>query len=365
MAPHPDDESLACSIVLQRAVSAGAAIRVVYATDGENNPWPQRLCQRRWRLNDSDRSRWGQLRQREALNALSQLGVTEAAAQFLHLPDQGLTDLLFFDCDRAVTMLSSCIVEWEPTDVLLPALADTHPDHSALSVLVRLAMQEVPSPLPFARWDFMVHGYDAEFSRGATQLRPTSEETIAKREAIRCHRTQLKLSRGRFMAYTSRPERLMNVSSSVADLSVEPNSQFGSRSHDLTLDAPLGRGRFMSGAIRLLIAGYDVSERRTFAFASMRQSASQLELVDCRHDRLVAALQCQRSFGNGLKIAIPPGIFSSDYPLYIKLERRRIFFDQAGWIEVAAQPIVAPEWDAGSTAEASLAFDWAAEAGTE
>jgi len=29
--PHPDDEALACGIVLQRAVGAGAAVRIVYA----------------------------------------------------------------------------------------------------------------------------------------------------------------------------------------------------------------------------------------------------------------------------------------------------------------------------------------------
>jgi len=50
-AAHPDDESLACSIVLQQAVRAGAAIRVVYATDGDDNPWPQRVLERKWRLN--------------------------------------------------------------------------------------------------------------------------------------------------------------------------------------------------------------------------------------------------------------------------------------------------------------------------
>src|SRR5215471_9298548 len=43
IAAHPDDESLACSVLLQRAVRAAAAIRVVYLTDGENNPWPQRV----------------------------------------------------------------------------------------------------------------------------------------------------------------------------------------------------------------------------------------------------------------------------------------------------------------------------------
>jgi LmbE family N-acetylglucosaminyl deacetylase len=41
-APHPDDESLACGILLQHAVNAEAAVLVIYLTDGENNPWPQR-----------------------------------------------------------------------------------------------------------------------------------------------------------------------------------------------------------------------------------------------------------------------------------------------------------------------------------
>jgi LmbE family N-acetylglucosaminyl deacetylase len=52
IAAHPDDESLACSIVLQQAVGAGAAVRVIYATDGENNPWPQRAMERKWHLDE-------------------------------------------------------------------------------------------------------------------------------------------------------------------------------------------------------------------------------------------------------------------------------------------------------------------------
>ena len=61
-APHPDDESLACSIPLQRAGRAEAAVRVVYVTDGDDNPWPQRLLERKWRLNAADHKRWGRLR---------------------------------------------------------------------------------------------------------------------------------------------------------------------------------------------------------------------------------------------------------------------------------------------------------------
>src|SRR5258705_12616807 len=89
-APHPDDEALACSIILQHAVRAGAAIRVVYATDGENNPWPQRALERKWRLNGTDRRRWGKLRRAEALGALQVLGVHPSDARFLALPDQRL-----------------------------------------------------------------------------------------------------------------------------------------------------------------------------------------------------------------------------------------------------------------------------------
>src|SRR5262249_6212705 len=90
IAPHPDDESLACGIVVQRAVRAGARVRVIYATDGDNNPWPQRAIERKWCLTEFDRARWGQLRRKEALNALEVLGVRRSDAHFFALPDQGL-----------------------------------------------------------------------------------------------------------------------------------------------------------------------------------------------------------------------------------------------------------------------------------
>src|SRR2546429_9585198 len=75
IAPHPDDEALACSVILQQAVRAGAAIRVVYVTDGDDNPWPQRAVERRWSLSASDRKRWGKLRRSEALAALGVLDI--------------------------------------------------------------------------------------------------------------------------------------------------------------------------------------------------------------------------------------------------------------------------------------------------
>jgi len=93
LAPHPDDESLATAGVLQRARSVGGRTRVLFLTDGENNPWAQRAVERRWRLSPADRLRWGSRRRAEAVTALSCLGLDKECARFLGYPDQGLFDL--------------------------------------------------------------------------------------------------------------------------------------------------------------------------------------------------------------------------------------------------------------------------------
>ena len=151
IAPHPDDEALACSVILQQAVRARAAIRIVYVTDGDDNPWPQRALEKRWRLSASDRERWGKLRRAEALAALRVLGIHPSDVQFLALPDQGLTDLLLRDCNSALTRIAQVIDDWSPTDVLVPSLSDIHPDHNAVAVMMRLIFSRL-----FGRGSFAV-----------------------------------------------------------------------------------------------------------------------------------------------------------------------------------------------------------------
>ena len=43
IAPHPDDESIAAAGLMQRALAAGGDVRVLFVTDGDNNPWPLRF----------------------------------------------------------------------------------------------------------------------------------------------------------------------------------------------------------------------------------------------------------------------------------------------------------------------------------
>ena len=46
--PHPDDETLGAGLLLQEVIARGGQVRVIYLTDGESNPIPQFLDERRW-----------------------------------------------------------------------------------------------------------------------------------------------------------------------------------------------------------------------------------------------------------------------------------------------------------------------------
>lgn len=212
-APHPDDESLGTGILLQEAVAAGAAIRVVYLTDGENNPWPQRCLSRRWRLNATDRQRWAKMRRQEAIAALQVLGISSPEARFLGWPDQGLAHLLGAESTPALAQLRYLILEWSPTDLVGTDAADRHCDHRALGImLTRLFSHAAPPFKEIRRWSYLVHGRNPSFLREAAVIPQTALQTETKRRAIGCHQTQLLLSRRRFLSYAARPEQFRFLS---------------------------------------------------------------------------------------------------------------------------------------------------------
>src|SRR5258706_117949 len=148
LAPHPDDESVATGGVLQLAVSSGAQIRVLYLTDGENNPWAQRATEGRWRISEADQVRWGSRRRREALDALECLGVAASEARFLGFPDQRVTEALLGGTHAAVQRLAEEIEGWRPTVLFKPSLEDPHPDHNGTGNTGRLAMAPAPGKEP-------------------------------------------------------------------------------------------------------------------------------------------------------------------------------------------------------------------------
>ena len=350
-APHPDDESLACSILLQRAVRAGTAVRVVYVTDGDDNPWPQRVLERKWRLNASDRKRWGRLRRTEALAALRTLGVNGSAARFLALPDQKLTAMLMCNCQSALEHLSGIIADWKPTDLLVPSISDTHPDHSALAVMLRLALSEsFLDPMATGQmtaWSYVVHGRSPAFFDRAGSICQSQREAAIKLRAIRCNKTQLKLSRKRFLAYAGRPERLVKLGArdeTIADGSIASVCRLR-RSLRVALRLSPKAMRMSEPALFVLGRG----EAGALRCVTMRVPArsSRVEIFDSASLDDVAG---GRYYGNAFagQLTIPLSIFSSASAIFVKLERRSWFFDEAGWLDIPPakpQPIPQPQRD--------------------
>jgi LmbE family N-acetylglucosaminyl deacetylase len=192
VAPHPDDETVATGGLLALAVEAGAAVRVVFLTDGDRNPWAQRAFERRIRIRDADRRRFGSLRRGEALAALAALGVAAADVAFLGLPDQGLTaDLLAGG--PALGLLREETASFAPTLVVGPSIADCHPDHSAAAVLLQLAMEGsemLSSGAP--PLSFLVHNPALRQRSELFRFLPLPAWAVARKTAaLARHRSQL------------------------------------------------------------------------------------------------------------------------------------------------------------------------------
>ncbi|HSP33387.1 MAG TPA: PIG-L deacetylase family protein [Thermoanaerobaculia bacterium] len=207
LAPHPDDESIGAGGLLAHIAHSGGDVRVVFLTNGDNNPWPQRAYRRRWRIDARDRVAWGRLRRREARRALRILGISANHAAFLDLPDDGLATVLRRDRDRLVGPVAKIVAEFRPTLLIVPSLDDFHADHRAThrAALRALFPHDMPKPLVLG---YVVHGKH----RGATrriEVCPADREK--KRGAIGCHLTQLVLSRKRFLEYAARQEEFAAI----------------------------------------------------------------------------------------------------------------------------------------------------------
>jgi LmbE family N-acetylglucosaminyl deacetylase len=210
LAPHPDDESIATGGIVQAARVAGAALRVIVLTDGDANFWPQRWIEKRWRIDAAARARWGVRRRAEARAAMGVLGLGAADADFLGLPDLGLTDLLMRGDTDAVARLRAALDAFMPSCLVLPDLSDRHPDHSAAHILARLALRGSAAQ-PQRLLGFAVHGGAAGGIPVACELSQTQQQV--KRQAIQAHATQMRLSRGRFLRHAGAVEEFHALSS--------------------------------------------------------------------------------------------------------------------------------------------------------
>lgn len=241
VAPHPDDESLGAGGLIQRALMHGAQVSIVFVTDGDNNPWPQRALERRIVIGARQRARWGERRRAEAQRALQILGATDAAVHRLAWPDGGVTWKLVDDTRASITQWRALLDQTRPTLLVLPDIADGHPDHSALHVLVELALCGMPEAQRPQCLGYLLHGRDHRETSQCVTLTLTPQEQARKCTAIEAHASQIALSRGRLMRLAGTQE--------IFSIGVDNREDNGSlRANRL----PWRRPRWLRPAMKLL-----------------------------------------------------------------------------------------------------------------
>jgi LmbE family N-acetylglucosaminyl deacetylase len=329
VAPHPDDESLGTGGLLQRIFAQRIPVRIVFATNGENNPWAQRYWEKRWRIGPDERVRWGRRRREEAFEAICTLGGKPDCARFLNLPDLGTTRLLMCGEPELPILITEQLQDWEPTVAFIPTMQDAHPDHSALAVAFSMALDSVGGS-SIRVLEYLVHKPQVPISQEPVKLLLSTEEVERKRRAILCHETQVALSRGRFTSFAKVEEAYY------------PQNPIEAK----TCDGPLATGRLHEGVLSLQ---FKVSRRERFhseiLFAFRTGAANEhrwmlpipfrsghariRDMISSRelHDAIV------QWSGSILSVDIPvPGMPDFD-AIYAKLSGWTLFFDRSGWTQ--------------------------------
>jgi LmbE family N-acetylglucosaminyl deacetylase len=170
IAPHPDDESLCCAGILQRARASGAATAVVWITAGDGFTLDAMLIEHTLWPGPAGMRALGSLRLAEAAAAAAEFGVPSAQQYVLGYPDRGVEALLTDYYERPYRSnysglssvaypqaqspnapytgsnlerdLARVIERFAPTLVLAAAPQDANPDHRASGALARRLLQQ-------------------------------------------------------------------------------------------------------------------------------------------------------------------------------------------------------------------------------
>lgn len=333
-APHPDDEAIGTGGLLQKAAEAGARVHVVFATNGDDNPWPHRVLERRWKIDIAERMLWGMRRAEEALTALTVLGLPKSCAEFLHLPDQQITDLLLDGPGELLDRLVGIIEQSNPTLVVTPSPFDLHPDHSSLHLLLQLALGRAGrSDVEQVSYAIHTRGYHSDWERLPLEL--TAPEQEVKRRAVLAHHTQMLLSRNRFLRYAESEEYWRPAPAREVDL-LHPV-----RSGRIAEDALVvqlerrKRSRSFSRCTVLIAQEDDLGFVARWSIP-LRARTGAVAVFDAGTGTIVALAHLE-VHGVHAQIRLPMAGRALPTRLFIKLEQPSIFFDAAGWREIPAE----------------------------
>ena len=181
LAPHPDDEIVACGLAASRAVAAGTRVSILYLTTGvpaRDALWPWQRSGYVERLNR---------RRAEALDAAALLGLD--AFRFCDWPSRRLREHL----DGGREEVARALAETSADALWVPAFEGAHQDHDAANAISAGFRARLPI-WEFAAYNFAGGRVNANRfpveAGGEIVLRPTQAEAARKREALACYASE-------------------------------------------------------------------------------------------------------------------------------------------------------------------------------
>jgi len=228
------------------------------------------------------------------------------------------------------------IDDWSPTDIFAPSLFDIHPDHNSVAVMMRLIFADFLTS-EVSQWNYLVHGHSPAFFDRAAELPSSKLEMATKREAIRCHQTQIKLSRRRFLRYAVRRERFLRVERESAARRDGAVYSVSRARDNLDVDLCFSADPFRMQRNKFFVLGRDSLGRRRACQIRLPGCSADLEMLDCATSRSIGIAR-YRGHPFAGKFTLPLHLFSPIHDLFIKVDRRLWFFDEAGWTEIPGVP---------------------------
>lgn len=187
IAPHQDDETLACGGIIARKRSEGLPVHVIFITDGSaSHPSHPRF----------DRPAIAALRSSEALKALHYLGVERSAVHFLNEPDGTLNTITRSDRESLVSRLAALFTAIVPAEVFLPCNPDGSSEHDATfgfvaDAIARTGQQPVVWQYPVWSWWNPLLLLRRWFVTKDCRQQAVEDYQQAKEHAIKCYQTQI------------------------------------------------------------------------------------------------------------------------------------------------------------------------------
>lgn len=188
LAPHPDDEAIACAGVIQKALKAGAQVRVVFLTNGDHNEFAFIVYEKRLTIRQGEFIHLGKVRRQESIKAMKFLGLPEKELIFLGYPDYGTFEIFckywrspkpfrdrltrissvpyeenpsygsqYFG-ENILRDLTKQIADYRPDKIFVSHPADVNVDHKTLYLFLQVALSDLAGKMPAPKvYPYLVH----------------------------------------------------------------------------------------------------------------------------------------------------------------------------------------------------------------